>query len=286
MDYGEIFTRAWRYLWRYKILWLFGILNGCQTFNTSFSENDAAQQQAMAMLNRWASDSIVWLALGIFVLSILLAILILSLIGIIGIIRTVSLAEEGRTPKWGEIFANSWPLFWQLLGLHFLLGIFVMLIITIPIGISIFAAATLIPDQDTAIGLAVLGMLAIICICIFPFLFLLGPFINATRIALLLESLGIWGALRRGWQVYIRNFGHWLLLTIILFVIRIFVVLPVVILLALVPVSLALEFVIFIIGLLFFGGLNAFIDSVLTLAYLRLRSGPQVQAAESALSAL
>ncbi len=286
MDYGEIFTRAWRYLWRYKILWLFGILNGCQTFNTSFSENDAAQQQAMAMLNRWASDSIVWLALGIFVLSILLAILILSLIGIIGIIRTVSLAEEGRTPKWGEIFANSWPLFWRLLGLHFLLGIFVMLIITIPIGISIFAAATLIPDQDTAIGLAVLGMLAIICICIFPFLFLLGPFINATRIALVLESLGIWGALRRGWQVYIRNFGHWLLLTIILFVIRIFVVLPVVILLALVPVSLALEFVIFIIGLLFFGGLNAFIDSVLTLAYLRLRSGPQVQAAESALSAL
>lgn len=286
MDYGEIFTRAWRYLWRYKILWLFGILNGCQTFNTSFSENDAAQQQAMAMLNRWASDSIVWLALGIFVLSILLAILILSLIGIIGIIRTVSLAEEGRTPKWGEIFANSWPLFWQLLGLHFLLGIFVMLIITIPIGISIFAAATLIPDQDTAIGLAVLGMLAIICICIFPFLFLLGPFINATRIAIVLESLGIWGALRRGWQVYIHNFGHWLLLTIILFVIRIFVVLPVVILLALVPVSLALEFVIFIIGLLFFGGLNAFIDSVLTLAYLRLCSGPQVQAAESALSAL
>ncbi len=286
MDYGEIFTRAWRYLWRYKILWLFGILNGCQTFNTSFSENDAAQQQAMAMLNRWASDSIVWLALGIFVLSILLAILILSLIGIIGIIRTVSLAEEGRTPKWGEIFANSWPLFWQLLGLHFLLGIFVMLIITIPIGISIFAAVTLIPDQDTAIGLAVLGMLAIICICIFPFLFLLGPFINATRIALVLESLGIWGALRRGWQVYIRNFGHWLLLTIILFVIRIFVVLPVVILLALVPVPLALEFVIFIIGLLFFGGLNAFIDSVLTLAYLRLCSGPQVQAAESALSAL
>lgn len=286
MDYGEIFTRAWRYLWRYKILWLFGILNGCQTFNASFSENDAAQQQAMTMLNRWASDPIVWPALGIFVLSILLAILILSLIGIIGIVRTVSLAEEGRTPKWGEIFANSWSLFWRLLGLHFLLGIFVVLIIAIPIGISIFAAATLIPDQDTAIGLAVLGMLAIICICILPFLFLLGPFINVTRTALVLESLGIWNALRRGWQVYIRNFGHWLLLTIILFVIRIFVTLLVAIPLALVPVPLALEFVIFIIGLLFFGGLNAFTDSALTLAYLRLRSGPQVQAAESALPAL
>ncbi len=285
MDYGELFTRAWRYLWRYKILWLFGILNGCQTFNASFSENDAAQQQTMTMLNRWASDPIVWLALGIFVLSILLAILILSLIGIIGIIRTVSLAEEGRTPKWDEIFANSWPLFWRLLGLHFLLGIFVMLSIAIPIGISIAAAAILIPDQNTAIGLAVLGMLALICICILPFLFLLGPLIHATRIALVLESLGIWDALRRGWQVYIRNFGHWFLLTIILFVIRIFVTLSAAIPLALVPVPLALELVIFIIGLLFFGGLN-FTDSALTLAYLRLRSGPQVQAAESALSAL
>ena len=29
MDYGEVLSRAWRIIWKHKVLWIFGIMAGC-----------------------------------------------------------------------------------------------------------------------------------------------------------------------------------------------------------------------------------------------------------------
>jgi hypothetical protein len=29
MDFGEVFSKAWKIIWKYKILWLFGIFASC-----------------------------------------------------------------------------------------------------------------------------------------------------------------------------------------------------------------------------------------------------------------
>ena len=31
MDFGEVLTKAWRIVWKFKVLWFFGILAGCGT---------------------------------------------------------------------------------------------------------------------------------------------------------------------------------------------------------------------------------------------------------------
>lgn len=33
MDFGEVLTRAWRIVWKFKILWIFGIFASCGTHN-------------------------------------------------------------------------------------------------------------------------------------------------------------------------------------------------------------------------------------------------------------
>ena len=47
MDYGKILSRAWQIFWKYKILWVFGILASCSAnrgsspnFNYSLSSGD------------------------------------------------------------------------------------------------------------------------------------------------------------------------------------------------------------------------------------------------------
>jgi len=39
MDYGEVLSKAWQITWKYKVLWIFGILAGCggQFGNNSFN---------------------------------------------------------------------------------------------------------------------------------------------------------------------------------------------------------------------------------------------------------
>ena len=29
MDFGEILSKAWKIIWKFKILWIFGILTSC-----------------------------------------------------------------------------------------------------------------------------------------------------------------------------------------------------------------------------------------------------------------
>ncbi len=29
MDYGEVLSKAWKIAWKFKVLWIFGILAGC-----------------------------------------------------------------------------------------------------------------------------------------------------------------------------------------------------------------------------------------------------------------
>lgn len=270
MDYGDLLKRAWRYLWRYPILWLFGILQGCQTFNFNFNPNDAASQQALAMLKRWASDPIVILALAVFVLSMLLLLLVSLILGMIGTIRTALLAEKEERISLALIFADGWRAFWRLLGVHFLWGTLLLFLLVVLFVIPVVAFMLTVPSEDIVLGIFV-AVLALLCLFL-PVIFVLTPLIQMSYITMVLEKIGFWRSLLQGWQVYVRNFGRLLLFLIILVFLRIVVIFPVALLLSLLPISplLYLAFV-FPFGLLLFGGVNAFTQSAFTLAYLRLR---------------
>lgn len=280
MDYGDLLKRAWRYLWRYPILWLFGILRGCQTFNFNFNPNDAASQQALAMLGRWADDPIVILAFAVFVLSMLLLLLVFLILGMIGTIRTALLAEKEEQISLALIFADGWRAFWRLLGVHFLWGILLFLLTIALFVIPVVAFALTVPSEDVVFVIFV-AALALLCLFL-PVFFVLLPLIQMSYIAMVIEKVGFWRSFLQGWQIYVRNFGRLFLFSLILVFLRIVVIFPIALLLSLLPISplLYLAFV-FPFGLLLFGGMNAFTESAFTLAYLRLRPLPEEAAGTS-----
>jgi hypothetical protein len=282
MDYGKLFTKAWRYFWRYKILWLFGILNGCQTFSINVSDNSAASQIAMARLERWVSDPVVGIAIGLFALSIFLLLLILSPIGQIGIIRVTTLAETGEEEMtWEKIFADGWRIFWRLLALALLIGFIAAITWIVLFGVPFALVALIIRDAGVSngldVGAAILGAFILVflfSLCIFlPVSFLLTPFLQMSRIALVNEQTGLWNALRNGWRMYRKHFGALLLLTVISLALRFFLVLlaaPVAVMFAL-GIPLWLQLLLILFGFLLFGWFSAFGESLWALAYLDLR---------------
>ncbi|MFN3741160.1 MAG: hypothetical protein ACK4VW_00630 [Anaerolineales bacterium] len=270
MDYGDLLKRTWHYLWRYPILWLFGILQGCQTFNFNSDLNNAASQQALAMLKRWASDPIVILALAVFVLSMLLLLLVSQILGMIGTSRTTLLAEEGKGQiSLALIFADGWRAFWRLLGVQFLWGTLLFFLLIVLFVIPLVTFVLNFPSEDM-VGVFV-AALALLCLFL-PVAFLLTPLIRMSYIAMVLEKVGFWKSFLQGWRVYVRNFWRLLLFSLILVFLRIGIIFPVALLLSLLPLS-PLFYLAFILpfGLVLFGGVNAFTQSAFTLAYLRLR---------------
>ena len=65
MDYGEIFSKAWKIIWKYKILWLFGIFASCSggggngggggiNSGVQFSGNDYGYSNNLNYIEPWA----------------------------------------------------------------------------------------------------------------------------------------------------------------------------------------------------------------------------------------
>ncbi|MFO3795805.1 MAG: hypothetical protein ACK8QZ_00765 [Anaerolineales bacterium] len=280
MNYADLLERAWRNLWRHPILWIFGILQGCQTFNYGFNIDQAGAQRTLTMLERWIDEPIVALALVIFSLSIFFFLLVSQLVGVAGTIRTTMLAEKGEERiSLALIFADGWRDFWRLLGLRFLwvaLWFFLFIISFAPVVVLL-----LILHIEEIVLVIFVAVLAFLCLFL-PLLLVLIPFIAISSSAVVLEKMGFWRSFLQGWRVYVRNFGRLLLFLLILVLLRIGVVFPLAFLVALLPIPplLYLAFV-FPFGLAFFGGVNAFIQSAWTLAYLRLRPLPEEAAGTS-----
>lgn len=275
MNYGDLLERSWKYLWRHKVLWLFGILQGCQTFNFN-TGNDVSQQQALARLERWVADPIVLMALVIFGLSIALLFFILSTVGTIGLIRLTALADQ-NVPKirFEDVFSDLWSTFWRLFGVNLLWGILIMGLVTIWVGIPVVVTLLVIPDALFGIGLLVVEILFLLLCLFLPLVFALIPFLEMTMTTLVVEKVGILKGIRQAWYIYRHHFGKLLVLLLIVTAIRIFVPLPILVPLAALPATPWIILVLLPPGLLFFGILNAFSQNVFTLAYLQLRPEPK-----------
>lgn len=53
MDYGEVLSKAWKIIWKHKILWLFGILASCGALNTMSSGGGGGASGASIQSNLW-----------------------------------------------------------------------------------------------------------------------------------------------------------------------------------------------------------------------------------------
>lgn len=226
-NFGEILTRAWQITWKYKVLWIFGILAGCTKgggagsgggggntgYSTGPSDFNAPPElerfiHQMENFVNWVEDNL-WLFIAIMVLVFLVLFVIstfLGTIGRIGLIKGSYQAEMGaETLAFGELFSTSMPFFWRVFGLSFLIGL----------AFFVFFVPLILFGVLTA-GVGFLCILPLLCLLI-PVGMVVGIIIEQANRAIVLENLGIFDGLKRGWEIARSNIGPMIIMALILF---------------------------------------------------------------------
>lgn len=225
MKFGEILSKAWKTIWKHKILWLFGILAGCSA-NSSFGGNSRFEFSSSTQTGQFvepgsypAMDQFfnslseispwVWVLIGVSVLILILAISFVSLmagtLGTTGVIKGTSMAEQaGEDDKplsFGAIFKGLKPHFWKVLLMTLIVnigGVILGVILVIPIIIL------------TVCTFFLAGILMI------PLGWFITTLVRFTTIAIVEENLGIIDAVKRAWNLLIKNLGNVAIMFLIL----------------------------------------------------------------------
>jgi hypothetical protein len=320
MDYGEVLTKAWQITWKYKVLWIFGILAGCgsqvggQGSNYSFGGGDGGgspggpgdfplppgMRQFFFAVENWfnnLSDLEIALFVGgiiIFILLMIIITLVLGTIGRIGLVRGALEGDRGAVSlTFGELFGQVRPFFWRVIGLGLLLALVGLVIV------GAFAAMVAIFTIVT-FGIGFFCLIPLFCLLV-PVGWFVNIIIQQAYVAMLVDDLSIMEALSRGWEVTKNNVGPMILMGLILIIgVGIigtlivgaplaFIVVPIIGgLIAGTDASVqtgilvsVLCFVAYLPVLIVLGGiLRTYYESAWTLTYLRLTRPPQVIAME------
>lgn len=240
IDFTKILKRAWRVLWDYRILWVFGILlavtaGGGGNFN--FNANDINLPEkgwdleslppALRQLAEWFQQdvlpllthpeehvtTILWIVVAVLSFALVVSIIraILSYVSQTAIMRMVDEYEQSGV-KVG--FRAGWRLGWNRRAFRLWL---IDLIIYAPIMIvffaSFFGVAILLIATSSGAGanVGLIAALSIGSILLLVFLFIavmaaLSLLREFFARAAVLEGLGVFDSLRHGWQMF-RT--HW-----------------------------------------------------------------------------
>jgi hypothetical protein len=265
MDYGEVLSKSWRIIWKFKVLWIFGILAGCGSnrggsfnFNNNFRTSGngfssptpnlpPALMDALYRFTRlFENPTFIWEFVGGLIAVVCILVLVeifIGTMGRIGLIKGSAEADVGAEKlTFGGLWKESLPYFWRVFWLSFLIGApFVIVIVAIAVGFVI--AIIPLAGNHSNISL-ILILLPVLCLllCVIVILAIILGFISiqAER-AIVLEDKSILEGFRRGWEVLTKNLGPiliiWLIMVVIGIVAAIVIALP--LLIVLVPLVLA-----------------------------------------------
>ena len=309
MNYGELFSKSWKIVWKYKILWLFGILAGCAEgsgsgggggsgystnngdFNGNFDGSEIGRQMEAFFENAvtfiqnipwWA-----WVLLGLALLALIVVSIFLGIMGRSGLIHGAAKGDGNpQRLSLGELWRESLPFFWRIFLLdllYFGVGLAIVLLTVLPL--ILLTVATL--------GLIWLALIPLLCLLI-PLSWALDIFVKQSYVALVNDNLGVIDAIKRAWQVFKPNLGHMIVVGLILFFISLIaglvIMLPV--MFALAPVligfinntaesmrtgvitALIIMGVYLPFGILFSGVLRSYVTTAWTLTFRRLTAQP------------
>jgi hypothetical protein len=237
-NFGEVLTRAWQIVWKFKVLWIFGILAGCARGGggnggggkNGFDFSSPHVPPGMERLFQNISNhAIGYTLIAIALLCVIwIVALFLGAIGRIGLIRGAAQADGGAERLiFGQLFSESMPYFWRMFGLSLIIALPVLILVTIIVaGLFAFFIPLAVSSSSTG-ETPRLGFLAIIpifagCMCLLvPVLLVVGLIIRQAENAIVLEEMRVFPALSRGWEVFRKNLAPILLMAIILWVISI-----------------------------------------------------------------
>ncbi len=240
MDYGEILSRAWKIIWKHKVLWIFGILASCSGGgNNRFNLNQSNGGQPGNMpgqlppgVEQWfrSVNESQWITIAVIAVVLICLVSLISAflvtMGKIGLIHGASQADQDENVHLtlGGLFSDSLRYFWRVFLLNLIVTVITLVIVLVfaVIGFAIFGGmAGLNANGDSnslAAGMGVGIMLFVLCLCcIFvPISIVVNVILEMAYLAIITEDLSIGAGLSRGWEVLKANLGHVVLLWLIL----------------------------------------------------------------------
>jgi len=178
MDYGTLIRQAWTITWRYRFLWLLGILaggavgmpslNGGNTgWQTGSNSRDMQQVSpdlaaAAAGVQQWALANI-GLLIGVVAVGALLALtlLVLSFIAQGGMAQATADLATGHTSSLGRAWSAGVHLFWRYVGLWLVLVAAGIIIAAIISAVVATAALATVAGGGLGVGLAIGAVAAV-----------------------------------------------------------------------------------------------------------------------------
>lgn len=219
MNFGEVLSRAWNITWKYKALWVFGLLaslgggsggNGAQT---NFRGDGNNPLPGLISPNGGLENTPVWVAV-LIVLAVLVMVVVFVLLGALGragLTRGAWLADSGAGQlSFSQIFAESRTYFVRvlLLGIvSFIISVGLLLLTILPTGLAAVLTG----------GIGAVCFFPLMCILIPVFLALLLIF-DLGVIAITGEDLGVEAGLRRGFEVFRSHLAEMLALAVALWI--------------------------------------------------------------------
>ena len=245
MDYGSILSRAWKITWNNKILWIFGFLAGTSggfNFRSSGGGNGGDGggfgpgglppeiEQFQRQLERPEVLAIV-LAAFCFLILLAIAFFVLSLIARGGLVGGIRLADDNGKVTFGEAWAIGLRYFWRNFGL--------VLIAAAPILLFI-AIALLVVFLTSGFGVfCILPLLCVLVIAYIPYAIVIW----LGQIGVVVDDLGVFDSVRKGWELLKANVGPVIILGVILFVIGLVIGVAMLIPLAIIAIPVFFAFV-------------------------------------------
>jgi hypothetical protein len=241
MDYADLIRRAWQITWRYKFLWIFGILmalcgqgnSSRANFQMNFSGSSDEPPQ-LPELPPWLAD----LPIAAYVIAGLLVLLIFWALSIIvgaisrsALIRAAARAEAGEelslAQSWRDGLAKAVPVgLLQLLlsiPMLILIGIVIALalVLFLPLVMQLLESPEEPPPLEnllTLIPFFFAGVCGFLC---FNFIIQLvvALFLTFGSRAIVLEDQGVLASFGRSWQLFMQNLGSTIILAVIIIVI-------------------------------------------------------------------
>ncbi|MEX2161129.1 MAG: hypothetical protein WD751_04365 [Anaerolineales bacterium] len=218
MDFGKVLTRSWELIWKYKALWIFGILASCGgqfgglggNVNYTFGDRDVANLPGQ--FNRFFADwergvnqfindvqPSFFILLACIGLTLALLFWVIGIYGKVGLIKGVLVAEAGRPVGFRAMARETWPILGSALGLNFVLAL-------LPIAAIILLVILAIPIGIFTLGFGLLCFIPLICLFI-PAVIAYGVYAEMANISLVRDRRGLGAALSSGWQVLRDHLG-------------------------------------------------------------------------------
>lgn len=213
MDFGEVLSRAGRITWRYKGLWVLGVLASCgsgnggggggggSNLNTSFDTPPDSLPQVQSFLENINEGVLIAIVLALILLLLFVGLIffVLGIMGQAGLIHGFDAADEGEDVGLRSAFKGGLAHFWRLLGLK-------LLLIAAGIAVAIAVIGFLFVVGIATLGVGLICLLPLLCL-IFPAAIAIGVYVQLSQVAIVVESVDIFSGLRAAWDLVKKEPG-------------------------------------------------------------------------------